>query len=79
MRSNEIKKGAVRAPNRCLMYATGVSNKDLGKPFIGIASSFTDLVPGHIGERKTRGDERCTRVFQRTRWRADKQTGDGGT
>jgi len=51
MRSNEIKKGAVRAPNRCLIYATGISNKDMGKPFIGIASSFTDLVPGHIGMR----------------------------
>ena len=51
MRSNEIKKGAVRAPNRCLVYATGVSNKDMNKPFIGIASSFTDLVPGHISIR----------------------------
>ena len=51
MRSNEIKKGAVRAPNRCLVYATGVSSHDMGKPFIGIASSFTDLVPGHIGMR----------------------------
>lgn len=51
MRSNEIKKGAVRAPNRCLIYATGISQSDMGKPFIGIASSFTDLVPGHIGMR----------------------------
>jgi dihydroxy-acid dehydratase len=51
MRSNEVKKGAVRAPNRCLMYATGVSKNDMNKPFIGIASSFTDLVPGHIGMR----------------------------
>jgi dihydroxy-acid dehydratase len=51
MRSNEIKKGAVRAPNRCLVYATGISSKDIGKPYIGIASSFTDLVPGHIGMR----------------------------
>lgn len=51
MRSNEIKKGANRAPNRCLVYATGVSNKDINKPYIGIASSFTDLVPGHIGMR----------------------------
>ena len=51
MRSDEIKKGAVRAPNRCLLYATGVSPKDLDKPFIGIASSFTDLVPGHMGMR----------------------------
>ena len=51
MRSNEVKKGAVRAPNRCLMYATGISSRDIAKPFIGIASSFTDLVPGHIGMR----------------------------
>ncbi|MDR1952525.1 MAG: dihydroxy-acid dehydratase [Elusimicrobiota bacterium] len=51
MRSDQIKKGAVRAPNRCLLYATGISHKDLDKPFIGIASSFTDLVPGHISMR----------------------------
>lgn len=51
MRSDQIKKGAVRAPNRCLLYSTGISPRDLGKPFIGIASSFTDLVPGHISMR----------------------------
>jgi dihydroxy-acid dehydratase len=36
---------------RSLLYATGLSEKQKGKPFIGIASSFTDLVPGHIGMR----------------------------
>jgi dihydroxy-acid dehydratase len=51
MRSQEIKKGVTRAPNRCLVYATGVSTLEMGKPFIGIASSFTDLVPGHMGMR----------------------------
>jgi dihydroxy-acid dehydratase len=51
MRSQEIKKGVTRAPNRCLVYSTGISNSEMGKPFIGIASSFTDLVPGHIGMR----------------------------
>lgn len=51
MRSDEIKKGASRAPNRSLVYATGISPKDKNKPYIGIASSFTDLVPGHIGMR----------------------------
>src|SRR3989339_1475499 len=51
MRSNEIKKGAVRAPNRCLLYATGLSPREIGKPFIGIASSFSDLVPGHVNMR----------------------------
>jgi dihydroxy-acid dehydratase len=48
MRSDQIKKGTVRAPNRCLLYSTGISPRDLYKPFIGIASSFTDLVPGHV-------------------------------
>ncbi len=51
MRSDQTKKGTTRAPNRCLMYATGISSRDINKPFIGIASSFTDLVPGHIGMR----------------------------
>ena len=31
--------------------ATGVSKKNMDAPFIGIASSFSDLVPGHIGMR----------------------------
>jgi dihydroxy-acid dehydratase len=51
MRSDQTKKGTTRAPARCLMYATGISSRDINKPFIGIASSFTDLVPGHIGMR----------------------------
>ncbi|MDR2645019.1 MAG: dihydroxy-acid dehydratase [Endomicrobium sp.] len=51
MRSDQIKKGVVRTPNRCLLYSTGISPRDLNKPFIGIASSFTDLVPGHVAMR----------------------------
>lgn len=51
MRSDNIKKGIARAPHRSLLYATGVSPKVIDRPFIGIASSFTDIVPGHIGMR----------------------------
>ena len=51
MRSDKITKGLERAPARALLYATGLSREDLGKPFIGIASSFTDLIPGHIHMR----------------------------
>ena len=51
IRSDVIKKGYERAPNRALLYATGVSKKQWDQPFIGLASSFTDLVPGHIGMR----------------------------
>jgi len=51
MRSDKIKKGLERVPHRALLHATGLSRKDLERPFIGIASSFTDLIPGHIGMR----------------------------
>ena len=52
MRSDEIKKGLERVPHRALLHATGLSRKDLQRPFIGVATSFTDLIPGHIGMRE---------------------------
>jgi len=51
MRSDNIKKGIARTPHRSLLMATGVSKSNINSPYIGIASSFTDLVPGHIGMR----------------------------
>jgi len=51
MRSDTIKKGLERVPHRALLHATGLSRKDLSRPFIGVATSFTDLIPGHIGMR----------------------------
>lgn len=51
MRSDNIKSGIARTPHRSLLMATGVSKKNMKAPFIGIASSFSDLVPGHIGMR----------------------------
>jgi dihydroxy-acid dehydratase len=51
MRSNQTKQGLERMPNRALLYATGVTPRQMDKPFIGVCSSFTDLVPGHIGMR----------------------------
>ena len=50
MRSNEIKKGFEHAPHRSLLRATGViqNERDFEKPFIGIANSYTDLIPGHV-------------------------------
>ena len=52
MRSDKIKKGVERMPNRALLYATGLSPSVINKPYIGIASSFTDLIPGHVGMRR---------------------------
>lgn len=50
MRSDIIKKGFERAPHRSLLRATGVikSEDDWGKPFIAIANSYLDIVPGHV-------------------------------
>ena len=51
MRSDQIKKGLERVPHRALLHATGLSRNDLKRPFIGVATSFTDLIPGHVGMR----------------------------
>ncbi|MCX5708832.1 MAG: dihydroxy-acid dehydratase [Candidatus Omnitrophica bacterium] len=51
MRSDTIKKGLERVPHRARLHATGLGRKDLERPFIGVATSFTDLIPGHIGMR----------------------------
>ncbi|MBI5808696.1 MAG: dihydroxy-acid dehydratase [Ignavibacteriales bacterium] len=50
MRSDLIKKGFDKAPHRSLLKATGVikSDDDFNKPFIGIANSYIDLIPGHV-------------------------------
>ncbi|EKQ53119.1 MAG: dihydroxy-acid dehydratase [Methanobacterium sp. Maddingley MBC34] len=48
MRSDNIKKGMQRAPHRSLLRACGVTDAEMDKPFIGVANSFTDIVPGHI-------------------------------
>ncbi|UCE71823.1 MAG: dihydroxy-acid dehydratase [Nitrospiraceae bacterium] len=51
MKSNAIKKGLERVPHRALLYATGIPKSEMGKPFIGVATSFTDIIPGHSGMR----------------------------
>ena len=51
MRSRVIKEGIERLPHRALLYATGIPESEMKKPFIGVATSFTDLIPGHIGMR----------------------------
>ena len=48
MKSDAARKGIERAPHRSLLHAVGVSRNDMGKPFIGIINSFSEIVPGHI-------------------------------
>jgi dihydroxy-acid dehydratase len=48
MRSDEVKKGHQRAPHRSLFRATGLNDDDFNKPFIGVANSFIEIIPGHF-------------------------------
>lgn len=48
MRSDMIKKGHQRAPHRSLLRACGLDDSDFDKPFIGIANSYIDIIPGHF-------------------------------
>ncbi|HUH42009.1 MAG: dihydroxy-acid dehydratase [Sulfurimonas sp.] len=48
MRSDTIKKGFDKAPHRSLLRATGLKDEDFDKPFIGIANSYIDIIPGHF-------------------------------
>ncbi|MHC4193032.1 MAG: dihydroxy-acid dehydratase [Planctomycetota bacterium] len=48
MRSDTVKKGFQRAPHRGLLHACGLSDADIDKPFIGIANSYCEIVPGHV-------------------------------
>lgn len=48
MRSDAIKKGHLKAPNRSLLRACGLNDDDFNKPFIGVANSYIDIIPGHF-------------------------------
>ncbi len=48
MRSDVIKHGVDAAPARSLLRADGLKDEDFDKPFIGIADSWNEVVPGHI-------------------------------
>ncbi len=48
MRSDIVKVGHNRAPHRSLLRATGLKDEDFSKPFIGVANSFIEIIPGHF-------------------------------
>ena len=48
MRSDIIKEGPERAPNRSLLKATGVTDSEMKKPFIAVVNSWSDIIPGHM-------------------------------
>ncbi len=46
--SDQVKKGVLRAPQRSLLRALGLDDQELGRPFVGIANSFNQVIPGHM-------------------------------
>lgn len=48
MRSDIFKKGAIRAPHRSLLKALGLTDEEIERPLIGIASSANEIIPGHM-------------------------------
>ena len=49
MRSNKLKKSIETLPHRALLMSAGLKEQDLDmeKPFIGVANSYNDIIPGH--------------------------------
>ena len=48
LRSDNVKKGPERAPNRSLFYALGYTPEELERPLIGVVSAYSEIVPGHM-------------------------------
>ena len=48
LRSDNVTKGAERAPNRSLFYAMGYTKEELERPLIGVISAHSEIVPGHM-------------------------------
>ena len=48
MRSDNVKKGAERAPHRSLFNALGMTEEELSRPLIGVVNSYNEIVPGHM-------------------------------
>lgn len=48
MKSDSVKSGMQQAPHRSLFHALGLTEEELGKPLVGIVSSYNEIVPGHM-------------------------------
>jgi dihydroxy-acid dehydratase len=48
LKSDAVKKGVARAPHRSLLHAVGCRRDEMGKPFVGVVNSFSEVVPGHV-------------------------------
>ncbi|MDO4330126.1 MAG: dihydroxy-acid dehydratase [Lachnospiraceae bacterium] len=51
-RSSTLTNGLGRSGQRALLYATGMDEEDLKKPFVAVIGSFSEMVPGHVHLRE---------------------------
>ncbi|MBQ7120646.1 MAG: dihydroxy-acid dehydratase [Clostridia bacterium] len=48
MKSDSLKLGTQNAPHRALYHALGLTDEEMGRPLVGIVSSYNEIVPGHM-------------------------------
>ena len=48
MKSDAVKTGMQQAPHRSLFNALGMTEEEMKKPLVGIVSSYSEIVPGHM-------------------------------
>lgn len=48
MKSDQMKKGFDKAPQRSLLHALGLTQEEIDRPLVGIVSSYNEIVPGHM-------------------------------
>lgn len=48
MGRTNLVEGIEKAPHRSLLKALGITNEEMKRPFIGIATSYSTVVPGHM-------------------------------
>ncbi|MDI6642963.1 MAG: dihydroxy-acid dehydratase [Candidatus Hodarchaeaceae archaeon] len=52
LRSREVVAGLESLPRRALLKADGLTDADLERPFVAIANSYNNIVPGHLHLRE---------------------------
>ncbi len=48
MKSDNMKAGQEKAPQRSLLHALGMTEEEMRRPLVGIVSSWNEIVPGHM-------------------------------
>ena len=48
MKSDAVKKGFERVPNRSLFKALGLTDEEIDRPMIGVVCAKSEIVPGHM-------------------------------